>query len=290
MWNSWVDRDIIETIRKNLDKHREWFYIKLVKSRNDRDRMENEEIYTSLAYLEYQHLKSKDADNYLYIYSKNNRINVRMGSSYEITKLLQSAFEDEDVKTNFIKSINNLESLVKKVKLILLDRNVQGGKEALDKFFGDELNLLFKAQRQVRSSRRTKQDFYILWYLVNPLNLEMVKFHRLNIKQDLHNIFYDLRNTSENFTKELFLSKVQDFHKKYARKSRQTKLSEAEKIEKLIEQDNLCPISGAPLFIGDDIEVDHTTPLSIGGVDSIENLQITHSDSNRKKRSKPQSK
>ncbi|MEG4458194.1 GmrSD restriction endonuclease domain-containing protein [Microcoleus sp. N9_A1] len=288
MWNSWVDRDIIESIRKNLDKHREWFYIKLVKSSNDRDRMENEELYTSLAYLEYQHLKRKDADKSWSIYNRNDGINLRV-PSHEITRLLQNAFEDEEVKTNFLKGIKNVESFVKKVKLILLDRDVEGGKEALDKFFGDELNLLFKAQRQVRSCRRTKQDFYILWYLVNPLNLEMVKFNRLKIKQDLQNIFYDLRKNSENFTKDLFRSKAQNFYGKYAIKPRQTKLSEAEKLEKLKEQDNRCAISGSPLFIGDDIEVDHNIPLSIGGVDSIENLQITHRDSNRKKGSKPPS-
>ena len=39
-------------------------------------------------------------------------------------------------------------------------------------------------------------------------------------------------------------------------------------------------------FIGDDIEVDHTIPISLGGKDSIDNLQITHKDSNRKKGSK----
>jgi hypothetical protein len=290
MWNSWVDRDIIETIRKNLDKHREWFYIKLVKSRNDRDRMENEELYTSLAYLEYQRLKSKDTDKYLKFYNKNDGINVRMSSSHEITKLLQfEGKEGKKVKTNFFTGIKNVESFVKKVKLVLLDRNVEGGKEIVDKFLGEELNVLFKAQRQVRSFRRTKQDFYILWFLLSPLNLEMVKFHRLNIKQELQNIFYDLRNTSEDFTKDLFLSKAQIFHEKYAMKPRQTKLSESEKLEKLRGQDNLCAISGALLFIGDDIEVDHNTPLSVGGVDSLENLQITHRDSNRKKGSKPPS-
>ena len=289
MWNSWVDRDLIETIRSNLDKHRKWFYIKLLKDRNDRDRMENEELYTSLAYLEYQRMKSKDdSDNkYLYIYNRNDGINVRMGSSYDITRLLQSTFEDPDVKPNFQKSIKNLESFIKKVKLVLLDRDVEGTKEALDQFFGDELNSLFKAQRQVRSFRRTKQDFYILWYLISPLNLEMVKFHGLEIKKDLQKIFYQLRNSMESFTREVFLSQSQAFHVKFSVDSRQTRLSEADKFEKLKEQNNRCPISGAPLFIGDDIEVDHSTPLSIGGVDSQENLQITHSDSNRKKGSKP---
>jgi CRISPR/Cas system Type II protein with McrA/HNH and RuvC-like nuclease domain len=213
-----------------------------------------------------------------------------MSSSHEITKLLQfEGKEGKKVKTNFFTGIKNVESFVKKVKLVLLDRNVEGGKEIVDKFLGEELNLLFKAQRQVRSFRRTKQDFYILWFLLSPLNLEMVKYHRLNIKQELQNIFYDLRNTSEDFTKDLFLSKAQFFHEKYAMKPRQTKLSESEKLEKLRGQDNLCAISGALLFIGDDIEVDHNTPLSVGGVDSIENLQITHRDSNRKKGSKPPS-
>lgn len=287
MWNSWVDRDIIETIRKNLDKHRGWFYIKLVKSRNDRDRMENEELYTSLAYLEYQRMKSKDADKYLYIYSRNDGINVRMGSSHDITRLLQSVFEDEDVKTNLLKSIKNVESFLKKVKFTLLDRDVRGNKEEVDIFFSEELNLLFKAQRQVRSFRRTKQDFYILWYLLNPLNLEMVKFHRLEIKQDLQRLFYDLRNNSESFSKDFFVSQVQNFHAKYSVEARQIKLSEADKLEKLRGQGSRCAISGAPVFIGDDIEVDHSTPLSIGGADSVENLQITHSDSNRKKGAKP---
>jgi CRISPR/Cas system Type II protein with McrA/HNH and RuvC-like nuclease domain len=134
--------------------------------------------------------------------------------------------------------------------------------------------------------RRTKQDFYILWYLLAQLNYQMVKFHRLEIKKDLQDIFYALRN---NFSKESFLSQVQDFHTKYSVEKRQTKLSETEKLEMLKEQGNICPISGAPIFIGDEIEVDHTMPLAIGGADSKENFQIVHKDSNRSKGAKPPS-
>ena len=280
MWNSWVDREIIETIKNNLDKCRGWFYIKRVKDHNDRDRMENEELYTSLAYLEYQRMKSKDGDNkYLYI--------VRISSLFEITRMLQNASEDQEVKSNLIKAIKNLENFVKKVKLVLLDRDIEGYKEELVQFFCDELNSLFKAQRQLRSFRRTRQDFYILWSLLNPLNIEMVKFHRLEIKKDLQDVFYALRNNRESLTRENLISKAQNFHTKYSTDSRQTKLSESEKLEKLREQGNRCAISEAPLFIGDDVEVDHRVPLSIGGADSKENLQITHSDSNRKKGSRP---
>ncbi|MHC5937282.1 HNH endonuclease, partial [Nostoc sp.] len=99
-------------------------------------------------------------------------------------------------------------------------------------------------------------------------------------------IFYALRNNLDNFSKELFLSQVQDFHTKYSVENRRAKLSEGEKVEMLKEQGNCCAISGAILFIGDDIEVDHNVPLSIGGTDSKENFQIVHKDSNRSKGAK----
>lgn len=289
MWNSWVDREVIESIRKNLDKHREWFYIKLLKGRDDRDRMENEELYTSLAYLEFQRMKNKDkdAEKYLYIYNRNDGINVRMGSSQEITRVLQSVSEENDSRANFLKAIKSLESFLKKVKLVLLDRNVEGDKNVVDEFFSNELNSLFKAERQVRSFRRTKQDFYILWYLLNSLNFGMVKFCRLEIKKDLQRIFNDLRSNTESFTKEAFLSQAQTFHEKYSVDSRRVKLSDVEKAEMLAEQGNLCAISGAPLFIGDEIEVDHNVPLGIGGADSVDNLQITHKLDNREKGARP---
>jgi hypothetical protein len=281
-----VDREVIETIRKNLNKHKAWFNLKLLRERKDRDRMENEELYTSLVYLEYQRVKSKDAEKYLYIYDKNDGISVRMGSSHDITKLLQNVSEDDEVKSSFLKGIKNVESFLNKVKLVLLDRNVEGGREETDKFFNNELTLLFRAQRQIRAFKRTKQDFYILWYLISPINLEMIKFFRLQIKQDLHEIFYKLKNNLTEFTKEDFVSISKDFHLRYSIENRQTRLSETQKNIMIKEQANSCPISEAPLFIGDDIEVDHTIPISLGGKDSIDNLQITHKDSNRKKGSK----
>ncbi|OKH55659.1 hypothetical protein NIES2101_02280 [Calothrix sp. HK-06] len=54
----------------------------------------------------------------------------------------------------------------------------------------------------------------------------------------------------------------------------------------LREQGNRCAISGTLIFIGDDIEVDHNKPISIGGEDSLGNLQIAHKDSNRGKGAK----
>ena len=289
MWNSWVEKEIIKTIRENVKKHKGWFYSKLIKERNDRDRMENEELYTSLVYLEFHCMKTKNYDKYLYFYNRNDGISVRMTSYHYITKLFRDVSEDENVKNKFSTAIKNVESFIKKIKLVLLDQDVSQKQDILEDFLKSELNSLFKAERQIRSFRRTKQDFYILLYLLSPLNYEMVKFHRLNIKKDLQSIFYAIRNNSDKFSRDIFLSQVQDFHTKYSVEKRQTKLSDTEKIEMLKEQGNICPISGAPIFIGDEIEVDHTMPLAIGGADSKENFQIVHKDSNRSKGAKPPS-
>jgi len=284
MWNSWVDRELIENIRNNVKDHKKWFYIKLLRDHKDRDRMENEELYTSFVYLEYQRMTSKGKDvatkKSLDIYNKNDGVGVRIASSYEITKLLQSAFEDANVKSNLQKSIKSVESFIRKVRTVLLDRDVEG-EQNLVSFLEGELNSLFRADRQLRSFRRTKYDFYILWYLLSPLNFEMVRFKRLDIKRELKEIFSHSRTN-----REVFLEKSNDLHAKYTIDQRQTKLSKVELAEKLKAQDNRCPISGAPLFIGDDIEVDHEVPISKGGSDSEENLQVTHKDENRKKGSK----
>ena len=45
-------------------------------------------------------------------------------------------------------------------------------------------------------------------------------------------------------------------------------------------------ISDVPIFDMDDLEVDHTIPLSMQGDDTIENMGLAHSTENRQKGSK----
>ena len=45
-------------------------------------------------------------------------------------------------------------------------------------------------------------------------------------------------------------------------------------------------ISDVPIFDMDDLEVDHTVPLSMQGDDNIENMGLAHGTENRQKGSK----
>src|SRR5207247_1539129 len=73
------------------------------------------------------------------------------------------------------------------------------------------------------------------------------------------------------------------FHSRYRKQDRRIRLSDAEKANLIRNQGGTCRISGAQIFVGDDVEVDHAQALAIGGPDSLENLQISTPQGNRRK-------
>ncbi len=180
-----------------------------------------------------------------------------------------------------------MESFIYKVRLVLLDKDIPEKPELMN-YLKSELDGFYKARKETSNFKRTKQDFYILWYALNPLNLQMVKHFRLEIKKELQDIFYNMKNVppaahSNERGAENFIKLINNFHQKYKVQVRKTKLSESEKENLIKQQGNRCAISGAPIFLGDDIEVDHKNPLALGGEDTKDNLQIAHKDSNRRK-------
>ncbi len=82
-------------VKENVNKHLSWFHLKIARNRNDRDRMENEELYTSLVYLEFEKLKNREILTYLDIYKNTDRINARIRSIKGITNLLTLVSQDK---------------------------------------------------------------------------------------------------------------------------------------------------------------------------------------------------
>lgn len=283
MWNSYIDKDVISSIKQNATKHSLWFHRKTSEYNT---RMDNEELYTTLAYLEYK----KDIENvvditdvkFLSLFQREHNINVRIKEKSDITKVLNLVTTNETSKNRFMKSIKNVDSFVNKVRLILIDKNSQN-EENLDEFLRKELTKLFAT----KSLKRTTQSFYSLWIILNDLNLEMVKKYRSDMKVEIASIFENVRYIDEGedgikFYRELLC----EFKEKYNVENRKIKLNEQEKTNLLSKQNNLCPICHNFLFVGDETEVDHSNPLALGGRDSFLNLQIVHRDCNRKKKAK----
>ncbi|PFG05243.1 DUF262 domain-containing protein [Bacillus sp. es.034] len=263
MWNSYIDIEITKKIRSLASKYDKWFF-----SRLKNTRMENEELITTLAYFEYK-AENPDSHNDLDIYQRNDKINFRVKSKTEITKLLNTASEQEKVKNAYIKSINAIDSFVKKLKLLLVEKDVT---ENLEEYLKKELDELFYLS-QKKTARRTLQNFYALWYVLSKIPYEIVRNKRIEMKEEVTNLFRYTKSLPFDDQNGVGLSKyklmIDDFWEKYSVDERKIKLSNEEKQELLKKQNNVCPLCNSLLFISDESEVDHKVPLGIGGSDKF---------------------
>ncbi len=282
MWNSYIDKDVINTIKENTYSHLNWFYVRAPKKNKDFDRMENEELYTSLAYLDYNqrfHIDKKFSG--LDMYQKIDRINVRI-SKIDISNVLSQVTELEVKKENFFKSIKGVETFIKKLKIVLLDKNIADKKDLIN-YYKTQLDNISLQKNNVR----TQLTFYVLWYALNEINLAMVQKHRLTLKGEIQGLFSFMRTLSIDKTDgrgvEIFTEKISELKNKYQIEERKLKLTEAQKNEMILRHNNKSPLSDSPIFIGDEIEIDHIIPLALQGTDQIENLQPSHPNENRKK-------
>lgn len=274
MWNSYIDKEIITQIRTNVKKNEEWMYF-----RKNNSRMMNEEMYTILSYLSYKNnYENIKEENIFDIYQKGKRINFRIQNKKDITKILEISSKYDDKKKNFIESIKNVGRFIRKLRLILITENVEDTN--INEYLNKELSLIFKDK--ANSTRRSLQDFYALWYIVQPLNMKMIRKNRHKIKEELKIIFTFMKEIPEDSLND-FMQRVNRFEEKYKLESRKLRLSHKEIEEILLKQNNICPICGEKLYIGDITNNDHIVALAIGGKDTIDNIQVTHESCNYEK-------
>jgi hypothetical protein len=199
MWNSYVSRDVITTIKSIYNNNSEWFYI-----RKNNSRMENENIYTALAYLQYTWIRANKQDNFspkdVDIYKVVNKINFRIKSKNEITKVL----EDGSLSDIFITSANDFEfNFIKKLRALLSDSK-STTTLALNKNLDDIFN--------IENGRRTQQAFYALWYFLYDVSFETIESKKIDIRNNLKSLFNDMTGI-EN--RQIFDTNVSKFKSKY---------------------------------------------------------------------------
>jgi hypothetical protein len=114
----------------------------------------------------------------------------------------------------------------------------------------------------------------------------MIREKRQELFSDIQKIYSKLNQVDETENEEVYFEILSNLIDKYNIDKRKIVLDEEDKKELLRNQNNLCPICSKPIFYGENIEVDHATPISKGGKDDLSNMQIVHADCNKKKGSK----
>jgi len=198
MWNSYISRDIIDTLKSIHKNNSSWFYL-----RKNNSRMEDENVYTALAYFQFNWIRSSHSENYLPkeidVYSVGNRINFRTKSKNEITAILENA----EFKTDFLKACNELEfNFIRKLKILLSD----------DSDSASVLNKNLDDIFIIENGRRTRQAFYALWYFLYNISQQKITQYKLEIRSELTSLF---KAMSEVKSKDAFELLVEKFKSRF---------------------------------------------------------------------------
>lgn len=199
MWNSYISREIVDTIKSIHRNNSEWFYF-----RKNNARMEDENIIVALIYFEYDIGKngvygvygSKDLDGYL-VYTK---MNFRVRSKNEISKVLES----NDAKQDFLRACNKFEfGFIRKLKeLVSNDDNISVFvlSKNLDYILG------------IENGRRTQVSFYALWCILYEIPFTTIQINKLAIREEVRTLCHLMNHTT---SKVEFDNQLKKFRKKY---------------------------------------------------------------------------
>jgi len=123
--------------------------------------MENENILTALIYLYFQFDKNKNSNKSyeaLDYYKVGNKINFRLKSKPDLTRVLENEYGELILASNLFES-----DFIKKLKILV----------SYDKQKSIALNLDYLLC--VDNGRRTQQALYALWYFLNEVDIETIK-------------------------------------------------------------------------------------------------------------------
>ena len=197
MWNSYINKDIINRIKSIHNTDKNWFYF-----RKNNKRMENENIYTALVYFQYfdRHEEYRNSTLPFEYYKTGDKINFRIRLKTDITKIL----ENPQCKEKFLAACNEFESaFISKVKSIVED-SLSDKVENLNK----NIEMIFN----VSKGRRTQQSFYALWHFISKISLEAINTNKQSIRKDLKALF-QLMNMIKS--KEYFTTEIEKFWDRY---------------------------------------------------------------------------
>ncbi|SFN90635.1 Protein of unknown function DUF262 [Paenimyroides ummariense] len=225
MWNSYISRDLIDTIKDVYNNNKDWFYF-----RKTTTRMENENILTALIYLQYQFTNSNDASKSyeaLDYYKVGNKINFRLRSKPDLTRVLEHEPKRLVYMSNIFEAV-----FIKKLKLLITHVGQKNLALSLDYLLC------------VDNGRRTQQSLYALWYFVNEINITNVISNGINIVTDIRSLFNQMNNVKST---EEFNASVKEFKLKHSVRTtegfiRKIKLESILNINKGIDKDLIFPI------------------------------------------------
>lgn len=204
MWNAFDVVDVIRRIKKIAE-------YKLFKQPGKR--MQEAELVTILAYMDYTNVTMKNLEGTLsvslktYNKTKRNEITQVKLSLYNkkgaITKLLDEMEPNTKEERQFMKSVEAVNDFVDKLKILSGDED-----ERLLRIFNPNSN---------RHKLAQNNDFYIMWLILKRLDTHVILTYRKEILNDLENVFGLMKNMPKDKNEKDFMTYVESIISKYSK-------------------------------------------------------------------------
>lgn len=208
MWNSSADYEVIQAIKNLTDDNIDWFFIRARESNRNRDRMENEELITILAYIDCaQYDEDYSEINAIDYYPKQDRLNCRVNNKRNISNLMQSFDEQYLKKQRFLTSIGNVCLFVDNLKIILDEGDLKRS-----------LNSLLNVKNS-SAFARSMQDLYVIWSILSNADKTKVTSEAAAVKKDIQDILKIFKNVdNQDIDSEYFynfINRINETNAKY---------------------------------------------------------------------------
>lgn len=196
MWNSIVNNEVIKKIKDvTNDPVNDWFFLR-EQIDGKPDRMLNEELITILAYMSFSN-QLPIRDGVIGFYQRQDRITCRLKNKKALGDFLLNLDNVANEKNEFLLTIERTRKTILNCRS-LFDSTLS--KEQLNDF----LNV-----KETKIFRRSLQDFYIIWLIMDVVPADSIEVSKPKILADIRKLLSLVKNTSNSIVNESYLN---EFH------------------------------------------------------------------------------
>lgn len=195
MWNSIVNFEVTSRIKEICKKPKisDWFFLRETKE-GQPDRMLNEELITILAYICYVQETNQSIKDVIGFFPRQDRITCRLKNKKALTDFLVN-----DIDSNELTKRKFLSSIKKTEQMIVLFGSLFGENPTKE-----SVNHVLNVKRS-RTFRRSLQDFYVAWIIMDKIPVSHFSNHSREILSDIITILSLLRNSSESLVDDVYM-------------------------------------------------------------------------------------
>ena len=206
MWNSFVNKSVIQKIKEVTKEKNDWFYLRVINKKSSRDRMENEEMVAVLSYLDYISIYEPEISG-VEFFQKSDRLNCRISNKAGVTLFLNSLTDSSSKTTKYLQSVVSTSEFISKIEILLNTTSLL-----------EEFNKLLNV-KSIKAFTRTLQDIYMLWLCFRKVDIETIENSRAELMIDFQSLLKTLKNVNEEDVDASYLDRFEmqfsDFKDKF---------------------------------------------------------------------------